>query len=92
MKIGESIKKRINDIFGYNYVKAHKLKDIDILLSSSAHGTEVKLIPEYDGIKVKPIDDLHDEVVLEYEDYEVSGVMTWRESTSGVGYSFIDYK
>ena len=37
------------------------------------------IIPPIQDLKVKTVDELHDEVVITFDDYEIKGVFTWRK-------------
>lgn len=80
MTIGESYKRAINKAFA-NCVFPNRTKDgILSTLGTKVYGSEdMTIIPPIQDLKVKTVDELHDEVVITFDDYEIKGVFTWRK-------------
>ena len=70
----------INKAFA-NCVFPNRTKDgILSTLGTKVYGSEhMTIIPPIQDLKVKTVDELHDEVVITFDDYEIKGVFTWRK-------------
>ena len=90
MTIGESFKTAINNAFRYTLFKKRDIDYFYDMFSTNIHGTNFTLIPPISKIKVKKIDEEHDELNLCYDDITISGVITWKKSNDD-GFIFINY-
>ena len=85
MKIGESIKKSINNAFIYTVFFKKDEKSILKTLRTKAHGGNLEVIPPIptDGFSIEIIDKTHYKMTITYDDYVVSGVITWKINENG---------
>jgi hypothetical protein len=62
-------------------------KTIEGIVMRVVNDPKVALFPKKPNtIKIEPINDMSDKVVLSFDDEEVTSVWTWRKSEDGKGY------
>ena len=62
-------------------------KTIEGIVTRVVNDPKVALFPKKPNtIKIEPINDMSDKVVLSFDDEEVTSVWTWRKSEDGKGY------
>ena len=90
MKISDSYKIAINNAFRHSvFLK----RDEDVVLRTlrtKVHGSaNVSIIPPIQGFKMVKIDETHDRVAFEFEDYSFEGIITWKLCANGLNAVFI---
>ena len=91
MTIGDSFKIAINNVFA-NTIFLKRDDDFVLkMLSSTVRGSNnVTLLPPVQNFgRLERIDNTHDEVLFEFDDYSFKGVITWRPCSNGQNMVFV---
>lgn len=92
MKISDSYKMVINNIFRHTIFDDHSEKTILKILQLNVRGSSnVTFIPPCNRIEVQNIDQTHDRLVFHFDDYQVDGVVEWLPKEDGK-HVFLNYK
>jgi hypothetical protein len=79
-----SIVSDFNKGFGNCIFMSRDPKNIESRIMDSIKEHQFMDVPE--AIKVTPVDEFHDELLLVMKDEEVKGVLSWRKSSVGAHY------
>lgn len=89
MKIGDSIKKEINKIFQNTKFRGRTVQDVMSNVNAMRCGKSV--MGTVEDMSISDVDELHSSMTLTWDDYQISGIITWRKSTDGNNYVFEKY-
>lgn len=99
MKIGDSIKQHLTEVLRNTVFKERTSAYVGAVVSSNIQDSVFPIAPKADKVTLEGMDATHDKLTLSYEDYEVSGVVTWRigkgmpnMSTKHNAYVFVSYE
>ena len=89
----DSIVASINIGFGNCIFLNRDSKSIENILSEKINDTKIVVLPKLPkSIKVEAIDALHDKLLLEYDEANVEGTITWRPSANGKHFVFSKFE
>ena len=92
MKLEDSIKGLINATFANSKFMGRNKDIVLATLNMKIKGSEnMCLMPEIQDISIERLDNLRDKLTLIWDDYRVEGVVTWRQSSDGRNYIFVNY-
>ena len=91
MKISDSYKLVVNNIFRHTIFDSHDKKEILKNLQLNVRGSSnVTFIPPCNRIEVESIDQTHDKVAFQFDDCEVDGIVEWLPKEDGK-YVFLNF-
>ena len=89
--IGNNIKVAINNNFMHNVI-GRSADEVRNALNTKVKGSEnMVVLPQIDKVELATIDDLHDKLLLSWDDYKVEGVVTWKPSANKVEKAMVFY-
>lgn len=90
MKVSDSYKTAINRAFRH-CVFLRRSKDVVLnTLQTKVYGSDnVRIIPPIQGFDLEKIDETHDRVTFEFEDYSFEGIITWKLCANGLNAVFL---
>lgn len=91
MTIAESYKQVINNAFANTiFLKRDNNVILKTLLSKVRGSDSISIIPPTQKVKIENIDDTHDRVTFEFDDYAFDGVITWKIRNDKMNIVFIN--
>ena len=91
MSIAEAFKQAIKDAFMHSiFLKRDKEFIIKTLSAKAYRSNNVSLIPPIQKVEIEKIDDTHDKVTFDYDDYTFVGVITWKPCANGMNFVFMN--
>ena len=89
--IGKNIKVAINNNFMHNVI-GRSADEVRNALNTKVKGSEnMVVLPQIDKVELATIDDLHDKLLLSWDDYKVEGVVTWKPSANKLEKAMVFY-
>lgn len=93
MTIAEAFKQTIKNAFIHSIFLERDKESILKTISTKVHGSaNVSIIPPIQDIEVEKIDDTHDKVTFNYDDYTFVGVITWKPCVNGMNFVFMNFE
>lgn len=93
MRIGDSIKIKFRNVFLHTIFTARTTEGVKEIITSPIPKSDTMLLfVPCDNVSLRRIDDNHDELTIAFEDYEVKGVMTWKESSDKKGFTLMEFE
>jgi len=80
----KTIEKEFNNGFGNCIFMSRDPKSVESRIMDCIRKYQFMELPE--AIRVTPVDELHDKLLLALKDGEVEGVLSWRKSLVGAHY------
>lgn len=91
MSIAEAFKQAIKNAFIHSIFLKRDKESILKTLSTKVHGSaNVSIVPPIPSIEVERVDDTHDKVTFNYDDYTFVGVITWKPCVNGMNFVFMN--
>lgn len=73
--------------FGYMMIAEKSRESIEGIIMRVINDPNVALFPTIPtGVKVEPINDMSDKIILLFDDEEVTSIWTWHKSVDGKSY------
>jgi len=93
MTVGDSLKSSINEVFRHCVFRGRDKKTVINTLRTKVHGSgNVYILPLFKDVELERLDEEHDKMTVQFDDYSFSGIITWKLSHDGRSFVFLSYE